>query len=59
MALVAVASITSGATSIYKNAESQSVYRESFMSLFEIASGDSWETVMYLMADVPAEQGQL
>ena len=29
-----------------------------FMALFEVASGDSWETVMYLMADVPTEAGQ-
>jgi hypothetical protein len=28
---------------------------DSFMSLFEVASGDSWETVMYLMADIPKE----
>ena len=28
------------------------------MTLFEVASGDSWETVMYLMADVPQEAGQ-
>ena len=30
---------------------------DSFMALFEVSSGDSWETVMYAMADVPAEQG--
>ena len=29
-----------------------------FMALFEVSSGDSWESVMYLMADVPAEAGQ-
>ena len=27
------------------------------MALFEVASGDSWETVMYAMADVPSEAG--
>ena len=25
------------------------------MALFEVASGDSWETVMYAMADIPAK----
>lgn len=25
------------------------------MTLFEVSSGDSWETVMYFMADIPAE----
>jgi hypothetical protein len=29
-----------------------------FMTLFEVASGDSWETVMYLMADIPAVAGE-
>ena len=30
---------------------------EALLVLFEVASGDSWETVMYLMADVPDEVG--
>ena len=28
---------------------------DAFLVLFEVSSGDSWETVMYLMADVPKE----
>ena len=28
------------------------------MTLFEVSSGDSWETVMYLMADIPSEVDQ-
>ena len=27
------------------------------MALFEVVTGDSWETIMYSMADVPAEAG--